>query len=144
MSNPWNDGALIYGARKLDIYPMDAGSGGSGTGSTWATGPKRATYVSEQISVTRSTRKVMQYDETGKPNGSFGVEDFVTGSTVIQIAATANEVVAGDAFTIKLDGTNAESFVITEVSHPEAQLEARKQSISFQKLYKATGPTLTA
>jgi hypothetical protein len=143
MSN-WNDGALIYGARKLDIYPMDAGSGGSGTGSTWATGPKRATYLSEQITVNRPQAVANQKTEAGVPAGGFGVDDFVTGSTVIQIADIAKEAHAGDAFTVKLDGTNSESFVITDAGHAEEQLSPRKQSISFRKLYIATGPTLTA
>lgn len=143
MSLVWNDGALVYGAMKLDVYPMDGGTGGSGTGSTWG-GAKKATYITEAIHVNLSSKDTEQMDETGKPAGGFGVEGLKTGNTVIQIASDATVAVVSDAFTIKLDNTVAESFVITSVSQDREQLTARKQSISFRKLYKATGPTLTA
>lgn len=139
----WNDGALLYGARKLKIFAMTAGTGGSGSGSTWA-GSARATYVSETISVTLDSKVTEQFSEAGVPNGAFGVDGAKTGSTVIQIPLVADEVTTGDAFTIKLDGNNAESFVITSAGHPEEQLGARKQPISFRKLYVATGPAWDA
>ena len=136
-----NDGAIGYASRHIDFYPPTT-PGSSGTKSSYAAAVKKFTGVMEEISVIRSQRKTNYHDESMAPSGSYGTDDFTTGSGTVQLpfdpAKVGNatlSIVAGDAFNCKFDQTiGAEQFWITEASLVENQGTYKTQRISFQKL----------
>src|SRR5258706_4792502 len=77
----WNDANVPYGARTV-VFKRQA-SAGSGSWSTTL-----GTYVLESITPTRSSQVQQRRDEVGQPNGAFGVDNFVEGSAVVQLATT--------------------------------------------------------
>lgn len=144
----FNDGGLPFGARAVVFYRQSAPGSG-----VWST--KLGTYILEGTTPSRSARVIKRYDEVGQPNGSAGVEDYTEGSGTAQLATVPGDGSAGttiplrpgDAFATIFDKSapsqtnssgGAESFVLTKTDQPEAQLDYKKQTLSFQKLYTAT------
>ena len=138
----FSDGVIYYGTRHVDLYTPTT-PGGSGTASSYAGATLKGTFVCENFQATRGSYKVNQYDEIRQPRRSYAMADFVEGSLTAILDNPALEWQIGDGFTVKLDNTNAESFWVTSVDHPESQGEYRKQSVRFQKIVSITGPALT-
>lgn len=138
----WNDGLVPHGSRTVKFYSNSAGATDA-NGTTFTV--LKGIYIIESGSYSRPQYEQGRYDEVRNPNGGFGVDDFVTGSMVVQLATTATAYVApGDAFaTILPDspGGTAEGFVVTSIDDPESQGDIRKQSCRVRKLYKCTLPT---
>lgn len=118
----WNDGSIPYGAR-LETFSRSAVSLGS--------------YVCENISLNRPTNPIERRDETGGPNGSVGVPNFVTGSATVQLATTSSKQLRpGDTFTDTFDGDlGAENFIVESTDQPEGQTDYKKMNIRFRKKY---------
>jgi hypothetical protein len=142
----WNDGGLPHGSRKVQIFPP-AGLDGSGS-TTWGVTPK-GVYALSNWNPIRRSRKTNRYDEVGKPNGSFGVDDYVEASCLAQLANVTSVMLdTGDAFTtnraIHTTGGAAvpESWVIEEAGEPEEQNGIKFVPLRVQKLVVATGPTV--
>src|SRR6266850_4366329 len=142
------ENAIPYGSRVVTFKRVSGGA--SGVSSTFTTAiANLVSVVMENISVTRKLREVNQYNEVGKPSGSFGVEDFVEGSGVVQlpkdpVANIVSAVQCGDAFATVFDKSitdaavnGLENFVVTSADAPEEQLGYKKQSIRYKKLYSA-------
>lgn len=138
MPNQYNDSSIPYGSRQVNFKRISAG-GGSGQTTTFGTALASA-VVMENISVSRKLREGSRYDEVGKPNGSWGVQDFAEGSAVAQLATGASSYLQeGDGFATTFDSVlGSESFVLTGVDTPEEQLGYKKQSLRFKKLYNTT------
>lgn len=142
----WNDGGLPKGSRKMKVYPPGAVDGAGST--TWA-GATKGIYVAESWTPRRAQFVVRRYDEVRQPSGAFGLDDFVEGDIVMQLANVAAVLLDnGDAFTTAraIDATGGavtpESFVIIDVSEPEEQGGVKKQTVRVQKIVSATGPTV--
>lgn len=134
---PWNDNAVPYASRKVDLYSMASG-GTSGSASVWTT--KKGTYAAENISVNRPQFVGKRYSEVRAPNGAFGTDDFVEGSATLQYAdGSAKAAIPGDGFNVTFDTTiGGENFVVTSAGHAESQGDFKKQNITFQKLIAGT------
>lgn len=148
MSNS-NDGAIPYASRHLDFYPQTT-PGSSGTSSSYSGAVKKFTGVMENIRVSRPAYDVNRYDESRNPNGSMGIDDFVTGSGTVQLPfdpkqlGNPESLLPGDAFnTIYDQQIGAEQFVITGVDSPESQGSYKTQEIRFKKLYKVNNVPAT-
>jgi hypothetical protein len=123
MSNPnWNDGAILYGSRQETIYNGAASVG---------------TYILENVSVTRPTNTLKRKDQTGAPLGSVGQPEFITLTATIQICVSATPPVQpGYTFTDTFDtAIGPETFIITETTQPEGQMEYKKQTLNAIKKY---------
>jgi hypothetical protein len=125
-------------------FKRPSAGGGSGATTSWTALTNAAAVKLENITVRRPQRNVKVYDEIGKPQDSYGVDDFVEGSATAQLSkdpstTTTVALQPGDAFSTTFDfSIGAENFVVTSADAPQAQLEYFKQNISFQKLYVAT------
>ena len=132
MSN-WNDGGLPWGSRKIRLY---APSGCDASGSSqWTT--DKGIFTCESFQPNRNQNVVRRYDEKRKPSGALGLEDFIDGTLVVQLAYEGTDPVdPGFAFTSKRRGTTAtaESWVVTGADEPEGQGDTRKQTLRIQRL----------
>lgn len=117
MPEAWNDGSIPFGSVTLTINSV--------------------AYIAESYTPTRPTAVIERRNAVNEPSGSVGVADFVTGSAVLQKAATSTAMpTPGMTFQHTEDSTvGAETFYITEVSQAKSQGEATKFNISFRKKY---------
>lgn len=120
----FNDGAIPYGSRVLSLT---RGVGGAALGS----------YIAENISLSRPTKKILREDEVSNPTGSVAIESHVTGSCTLQQATSSTKQPRnGDIFTTTFDGdTGAENFYIDSITQAEAQGDAKKFNVNFTKRY---------
>ena|SRR5579859_2963780 len=117
----YNDGAVPYGDRK-EIIMRGAATVG--------------TFVLENITVNRKSRKIRQYDELGAPRKQAFLLEFDEGNAVLEIDTNGVLPERGDTFTDIFDSNvGSEKFVIDEIGQPESQFEAKKANISFSKTY---------
>lgn len=115
MALPYNDGGVPYGSRVLSINSVN--------------------YVAEDIVRTAPFKAIDRTNQLGEPSGHVAVPDFVTGTATLQLAANSTaKVEGGMTFITNFIGSN-ETFVITEVGQPESREDAKKQSVSFKKVY---------
>ena len=113
MAALWNDGAIPFGSEVLTI---------SGTA-----------YIAENVSFDNPSVVVQRRNEDNEPTGSYGVQDFVTGSATVQKAATGTAVpTPGLTFT-----RSSVIFILTMVGEVLAQGYAMKFNIEFQRDYSA-------
>lgn len=136
----WNDGGIPSGARKVQIYSPN---GVDASGNTlWTT--LKGIYILESWSPTRPQYVQKRYDETRKPNGALGQDDFVEASALVQLAYAATPLVSnGDAFTTARRGGGAnESFVFINVDEPEEQAGVRKQPARLQQIVNSPSGNL--
>lgn len=117
MAAAWNDGSIPYGAPTLTINSV--------------------TYICESYTPTRPTQTIQRRNGDNEPSGSVGINDFVTGSAVLQKAATSTAMpTPGMSFAHTEDATvGAETFKITSVSQAKSQGDATKFNIEFIKMY---------
>ena len=91
------------------------------------------TYIAENISFDNPSTVVQRRNEVNEPTGSFGVQDFVTGSATLQKAATGTVVpTPGLTFT-----RSSVVFILTKVGEALAQGDAVKFNIEFMRDYAA-------
>jgi len=110
---------LPYGSRTITIN-----FGGGGT----------ANVVLESFEPTEGTWEVNRQNELGAPFGfGLGAEP-KTATATAQLASTSSTYVrAGDTTSISVFGTSV-TFVVTQVSAPEASREAKKQSLTLREV----------
>ena len=95
-------------------------------------------YVAESISFEQPTEIIVRHDELGNPSGQIGIEDFDTGSAVLQLATTLTVVPGiGATFTMALNGGGTAGVWISKVGQPFAQKEARKVNVDLRKRYNS-------
>ncbi len=116
-SPQFNDGTVQYGSRVLTINGV--------------------TYVADNITVNRPTKRIERTDQIGEPSGSVGVAGFVTGSCQLQIATSSTaEPQGGYTFTVTLDATiGAETFYIESPGRTENKDAEKKINVTFVKKY---------
>ena len=92
MSAQYNDGTVQYGSRSVVVKKAD--------GTT-----TRATYVFDNITIRRPTKKILRTQQLGEPSGSVGVADFVEGSGQYQLATATTTIknAASGQFNVMLD-----------------------------------------
>lgn len=134
----WNDGGVPIGGRKIKLYKSNGASDASGS-TQWQT--EVGIYIAEQNGATRGQKVSKRYDESGAPNGAYGVDDFVEGSATLQPAYTGTVLPdPGMAFTsARHGGGGNESWVLTSVDEPEEAGVIRKVGVRIQKL--VVGPS---
>lgn len=119
MAAMYNDGNMPYGSRVLYL----SSSAGIGIGA----------YVAEAFEVSRPTITVKRSNELGEPSGCVYIQDWVTGTSTVQLPTTSSQIPApGWNFSTLLTGS-AESFIIHQTGHPESNNSDKKVSISFTK-----------
>lgn len=135
----WNDGGVPFGCRTVRFYSVSNSLDANGS-SQWSSA--KGIYILESFTVDRPQYEVNRYSEARVPNGGIGVDDYATGSAVVQLQyGTTTHISNGDAFTTLLPsspGGVAETFVVKNASDPESQGDIRKQSITLRKLVAAT------
>lgn len=131
MSAQYNDGSVPYGSRVEAVSRPATLPGGSNPRGTFS----NVSYVFENITVNRPTFIIKRYDEARNPSASVGIDDFVEGSAVVQLATSSTkELAAGDTFSDTFDqGLGAENFIIHSVDQTLTQGDYRKQPIRFIK-----------
>jgi hypothetical protein len=88
-------------------------------------------YVAENLSFDNPSVVVQRRNEVNEPSGSYGVQDFVTGSATLQKAATGTAVpTPGLTFT-----SDSVVYILTKVGEVLAQGDAMKFNIEFQRQY---------
>ena len=113
MAALWNDGSIPYGSEVLTINSV--------------------TYIAENVSFDNPSVVQQRRNEVNEPTGSFGVQDFVTGSATLQKAATGTSVpTPGLTFT-----RSSVVFILTKVGEVLAQGDAMKFNIEFMRDYAA-------
>jgi hypothetical protein len=111
MAALWNDGTIPYGSEVLTINSV--------------------TYIAENVSFDNPSTVVQRRNEANEPTGSYGVQDFVTGSATLQKAATGTAVpTPGLTFT-----RDSVVYILTKVGEVLAQGDAMKFNIEFQRQY---------
>ena len=117
MAATYNDGIVPYGSRVIKI-PVTTGDD----------------FVAESISVSRGTKIIERNNELGEPSGWVAVPAFVTGTATLQIATGNAAPLLGETFTATfVTSIGVETFVLSEVSQPEAEGDIKKATISFRK-----------
>ena len=111
MAALWNDGSIPYGSEVLTINSV--------------------TYIAENVSFDNPSVVQQRRNEANEPTGSFGVQDFVTGSATLQKAATGT-VVPTPGLTFTRDSV---VYILTKVGEVLAQGDAMKFNIEFQRQY---------
>lgn len=115
MAALYNDGNVPYGSQVLTINAV--------------------TYVAEGITPKNPTKVIERRNELDEPSGQVLVQDFITGSAVLQLAA-ANTAMPTPGLTFTADflgaGSN-QTWILSEVSPPLAQADAHKVNIEFRK-----------
>lgn len=111
MAALWNDGSIPYGSEVLTINSV--------------------TYIAENVSFDNPSVVQQRRNEVNEPTGSFGVQDFVTGSATLQKAATGT-VVPTPGLTFTRDSV---VYILTKVGEVLAQGDAMKFNIEFQRQY---------
>ena len=113
MAALWNDGAIPFGCPTLTINSV--------------------VYVAENLSFDNPSVVVQRRNEVNEPSGSYGVQDFVTGSATLQKAATGTAVpTPGLTFT-----RDSVVYILTKVGEVLAQGDAMKFNIEFSRDYAA-------
>ena len=119
----FNDATVPYGSQVITAF-----SGG-------ATG---VAFVAENISVKEPTNIIERFDELGIPSGQVIVPQFVNGSATLQFATTLTSVLTiGVTFTLTRNGGATIGCVVSDVSDPQTQKDAKKCVISFRKRYNS-------
>ena len=113
MAALWNDGAIPFGSEVLTINSV--------------------AYIAENVSYDNASVVVQRRNEVNEPSGSYGVQDFVTGSATLQKAATGTAVpTPGLTFT-----RDSVVYILTKVGEVLAQGDAMKFNIEFSRDYAA-------
>ncbi|MBM3758409.1 MAG: hypothetical protein FJW38_31105 [Acidobacteria bacterium] len=115
MAAIYNDGTVQYGSYVLTINSV--------------------AYIAESLNCSRPTKIIERLNELGEPNGQVVVRNFETGTAVLQLASGSTAwPTLGLTFTVTLESAfGSEVFIITEISHPYGQNDAKKVNISFRK-----------
>lgn len=118
----YNDGAVPYGSFTVSLHRVAATLG---------------TYILENFTVNRPTKKVERPNQIGGPNGFALVGAQETSSAVLQIATSATVAPNnGDFFTLTVDSTvGAEKWVIETTGQPFEMNGYYKQNITLLKAY---------
>ena len=94
------------------------------------------TFVAENISIDAPTQIIERRDELGAPSGQVIVEQFNTGSAVLQLATTLTvPPTVGATFTLTRNGGATVGCVISQTGDALTQLDAKKVSVNFRKRY---------
>lgn len=112
-----NDGSVQYGSRVINL------------GS--------ASYIADNIEVTRPSTIIERTNEVGEPNGQVAIAGFVTGSATLQLASGSATIPALGAEFAESFGAGSETFFVSEVSQPESKDGEKKVNVSFRKKYNA-------
>lgn len=120
MALPYNPNTISYGSRVIDITRSSTSLITNGS-------------VAENINIDRPTVSIDRKNEIGKPTGFILVEAPVTGTLTWQYTENKTPI-PSDKFTETFDSViGAETFVVTQVGTPLAQLDYFKTNISFRK-----------
>jgi hypothetical protein len=94
-------------------------------------GSSLGTYIVENITITRPSKKIERPNHIGEPNGFVLVDGFVTASGTIQVPTAGSDYPArGDYFEEDF-GFGTERFVISEVGQPFSMSDYHKCNISM-------------
>lgn len=95
-----------------------------------------AGYVAENITLTVPTQISERRNETGDPSGQVIIEQFNTGTAVLQFATTLTAMpVIGSTFTMTRQGGSTVGCVVSQVGEPQTQFDIKKVNINFRKRY---------
>lgn len=109
-----------YGSRVV-TFNFSAG----GTGSA----------ILESFEQTEPTHEINRQNELGAPNGFVLVAEPRTANATAQLATTSSTYIArGDTVSISIKNGTAVTFVVTQVSDPEANREAKKQTVTLREV----------
>lgn len=96
-------------------------------------------YVAENIAFNAGTTVVERRDANGNPQDQVLIDNFDTGTAVLQFATTLTVVPArGATFTLTRNGGATAATVgvmISETGEAYTQLDAKKVNISFRRRY---------
>jgi hypothetical protein len=92
--------------------------------------------IAESISLEVPSQVLERFNQVGDPSGQVIIEQFNTGSAVLQLATTAITVVTiGATFTLVRNNGNTVGMVISSVSEAQSQFDIRKQSVGIRRRY---------
>ena len=114
MAAVYNDVAIGYGSFILNI-------GGSA-------------YIAEDVEVSRPTKIIDRMNEKGEDSGQVIIAAKVTGTATLQLANSSSAYPSlGQVFSGSFGTSTTETFILTDVSSPFAQLSDWKARVSFVK-----------
>ena len=93
-------------------------------------------FIADNISLNVPTQVIERRDEVGNPSGQVIIEQFVSGSAVLQFATTLTvPPTNGATFTMVRNGGATIGCVVSQVAEPQTQLDSKKCNINFRKRY---------
>lgn len=93
-------------------------------------------FVAESISFEAPSQIVERRDEVGNPTGQVIIEQFNTGTAVVQLATTLTQVpTIGATFTASKNGGTTMGVVVAQVGEPFAQFDIRKVNLQLRRRY---------
>lgn len=91
--------------------------------------------ILESFEQSEPTAEISRQTELGAPNGFVLVAEPRTATATAQLATTSSTYVArGDTVSISIKNGTAVTFVVTQVSDPEGNREAKKQNLSLREV----------
>lgn len=88
-------------------------------------------YIFEDVSIKRPAKKITRPNQIGGPNGFVLVEDYVTGTSPVQITTSASDrLVIGTEFDNDF-GNGSEHWVIGEADEAHPMSNYWKQNVTF-------------
>jgi translation initiation factor 2 gamma subunit (eIF-2gamma) len=91
-------------------------------------------YIAESFDVSQPSTVIERVNEVGEPHGQVIIGGFVTGTATLQMPTSSLIPNIGDTFTAALSGSATHTFIISELSTPEASQTDKKVNITFRKL----------
>ena len=95
-----------------------------------------AGFVAENISLSVPSQITEVRDATGNPSAQVIIEQFNTGTALLQFATTLTvPPVIGSTFTLTRNGGGTVGVVVSQVNEPETQFDLKKVQINFRRRY---------
>jgi hypothetical protein len=91
-------------------------------------------YIAESFDVSRPSTVIERVNEVGEPHGQVIIGGFITGTATLQMPTSSLIPNIGDTFQATGSGSVVETFIISELSTPEASATDKKVNITFRKL----------
>lgn len=93
-------------------------------------------YVAENIAFNAGTTAIERRDANGNPQDQVLIDNFDTGTAVLQFATTLTVIPArGATFTLTRTGGATAGCILSETGEAYTQLDAKKVNISFRRRY---------
>lgn len=90
--------------------------------------------ILENFEPTEPTTEISRQDQLGAPNGFVLIADPRTATATAQLATSSTTYISrGDTTSISIKNGTAITFVVTQASFPEANREAKKQSLTLRE-----------